>query len=300
MPFRFYLLPILSFLMSSMFSFSVIADTDNSQPGQGMTTIMLKNASDVSSAVAELTAELEQQGFTIPLIVNHSAAASSVDLELAPNQVIFARPPKFIEKRLLRKSDTIGLDMPFKLLVYEDSNGEIKLSVNTLGYLIDRHKIGIRDLVLRMTDKLIEQFGSLANEGLGLISVESAQSVEDTVQALQNAISVNPDVRIPLVLNYKNSSSKKSHKREQKSFPILIVFGNPNVGTPLMQADPRMGIDLPLKFLVWQDQQGQVNITYNEPHFIANRINLQGQDERLDAIANILNKLALAGAGGNS
>ena len=300
MPFRFYLLPILYFLMASMFSFSVIADTENRHPGQGMATVMLKNASDVSSAVAELTAQLEQQGFTIPLIVNHSAAASSVDLELAPNQVIFARPPKFIEKRLLRKSDTIGLDMPFKLLVYEDSNGEIKLSVNTLGYLIDRHKIGIRDFVLRMTDKLIEQFGTLADEGHGLISVESSQSIEDTVQALQDAISVNPDIRIPLVLNYKNSSSKKSHKREQKSFPILIVFGNPNVGTPLMQADPRMGIDLPLKFLVWQDQQGQVNITYNEPHFIANRINLQGQDERLDAIATVLNKLALAGAGGNS
>ena len=297
MPFRFYLLPILYFLMASMFSFSVIADTENRHPGQGMATVMLKNASDVSSAVAELTAQLEQQGFTIPLIVNHSAAASSVDLELALNQVIFARPPKFIEKRLLRKSNTIGLDMPFKLLVYEDSNGDIKLSVNTLGYLIDRHKIGIRDFVLRMTDKLIEQFGTLADEGHGLISVESSQSIEDTVQALQDAISVNPDIRIPLVLNYKNSSSKKSHKREQKSFPVLIVFGNPNVGTPLMQADPRMGIDLPLKFLVWKDQQGQVNITYNDPHFIANRINLQGQDKRLDAIANVLNKLALAGAG---
>lgn len=297
MPFRFYLLPILSFLMASMFSFSVTADTDSRQPGQGMTTIMLKNVSDVSSAIAELTAALEQQGFTIPLTVNHSAAAASVDLELAPNQVIFARPPKFIEKRLLRKSDTIGLDMPFKLLVFEDSNGDIKLSVNTLGYLIDRHKISIRDFVLRMTDKLIEQFGTLADQGHGLISVKSSQSIEDTVQALQDAISVNPDVRIPLVLDYKINSSKKSHKREQKSFPVLIVFGNPNVGTPLMQADPRIGIDLPLKFLVWQDQQGQVNITYNDPHFIANRINLQDQDERLDAIAYVLNKLALAGAG---
>ena len=297
MPFRFYLLPILYFLMASMFSFSVIADTENRHPGQGMATVMLKNASDVSSAVAELTTQLEQQGFTIPLIVNHSAAASSVDLELAPNQVIFSRPPKFIEKRLLRKSDTIGLDMPFKLLVYEDSNGDIKLSVNTLGYLIDRHKIGIRDFVLRMTDKLIEQFGTLADKGHGLISVESSQSIEDTVQALQDAISVNPNVRIPLVLDYKINSSKKSHKREQKLFPVLIVFGNPTVGTPLMQADPRIGIDLPLKFLVWEDQQGQIIITYNDPHFIANRINLQGQDKRLDAIANVLNKLALAGAG---
>ena len=300
MSFRFYSFPFLSILMASIISLSAFADTDNNQPGQGMTTIMLENASDVSSAVAELTAELEQQGFTIPLTVNHSAAATSVDLDLTPNQIIFARPPKFIEKRLLRKSETIGLDMPFKLLVFEDPNGNVKLSVNTLGYLIDRHKIGIRDLVLRMTDKLIEQFGTLGDEGHGLISVKSSQSIEDTVQALQAAISVNPDVRIPLVLNYKNSGSIKSQKRGQKSFPVLIVFGNPNVGTPLMLADPRMGIDLPLKYLVWEDQQGQGLITYNDPHFIARRVNLQGQDERLDAIAKVLKKLALAGAGGDS
>jgi uncharacterized protein (DUF302 family) len=265
-----------------------------------MATIILNNASDVPSAVAELTSELEQQGFTIPLTIDHSTAAASVDLDLAPNQVIFARPPKFLEKRLLRKSDTVGLDLPFKLLVFEDSNGAIKLSVNTLGYLIDRHRIGIKDIVLKMTDKLIGQFGTLGEEGHGVVSVESLQSVDDTAQTLQDAISKNPDVSIPLVLDYKNSESKHSHKREQKSSPILIVFGNPNVGTPLMQADPRIGIDLPLKFLVWKDLQGKVKVTYNDPHFIARRINLQGQEKRLDAIAKVLNKLALIGAGINT
>ncbi|SMG65573.1 hypothetical protein BMETH_358490220832, partial [methanotrophic bacterial endosymbiont of Bathymodiolus sp.] len=43
---------------------------------------------------------MEQRGFTIPLIINHSAAAASVDLELAPSQVIYARPPKVLEKHL--------------------------------------------------------------------------------------------------------------------------------------------------------------------------------------------------------
>ncbi len=291
--FRPYLLPALTILIASIFSFSVIAETDNIT-GHGIVTIILEDKTDVSSAVAELTAELEQQGFTIPLVVNHSAAAENVNLDLAPNQVIFARPPKLLEKRLLRKSNTIGLDLPFKFLVFED-DGNIKLSVNTLGYLIDRHKIHIKDLVLRLTTKLLTQFNTTDNEKQGLITVKSSQSVKDTIQALQNAISANPAAGIPLILEY--GTKNKNHGRYKKSFPILLVFGNPNVGTPLMQTDPRIGIDLPLKFLVWKDKAGQVNITYNDPIFIAKRINLQGQNNRLEAIATALNNLALIASG---
>jgi len=287
--FRPYLLPIISIMVATLLSFSVAADISTT-PGQGMETIILENASDVSSAVTELKYELEQQGFIIALTVNHSAAAASVGLKLAPNQVIFARPPKNLEKKLLRKSETIGLDLPLKFQVFESSNGSINLSVNTLGYLIDRHEVSIRDFVLRMTDKLIEQFNTTPEKGHGLVSVESLLSVEDTVQALQDAISVNPAVRIPLVLDYG---------KNRNSFPVLIVFGNPNIGTLLMQANPRMGIDLPLKFLVWKGKHGQVKITYTDPHFSAGRVNLQGQDGRLDAIAKSLNKLAMIGAGKN-
>ncbi len=294
--FRTNLLPVLTLLITAMFSFSVLAETDNTTE-YGINTTILENKSDVSSAVAELTARLEQHGFTIPLVVNHSAAAESVDLDLAPNQVIFARPPKFLEKRLLRKSNTVGLDLPVKFLVFEDDDGNIKLSINTLGYLIDRHKIHIKDLVLKLTTKLITQFNAMDNKESGLITVQSSLSTKDTVQTLQNAISANPSTQIPLVLEYGDKNSNQKNGRDKKSFPILIVFGNPNVGTPLMQSDPRIGIDLPLKFLVWEDLQGQVNITYNDPLFIAERVSFQGQKKRLEAIAAVLNNLALTASG---
>ncbi len=287
--FRSSLITITSIILATVLSFSLAAD-NSSTSDQGMKTIILENASDVSSSISELKFQLEQQGFTIPLTVNHSRAAESVGLDLAPNQVVFARLPRFLEKRLLRKSHTIGLDLPLKFLVFEDNNGAINLSVNTLGYLIDRHDIKIRDFVLRITDKLIEQFGSSDGENHGLVSIKSLRSIEDTVQALQDTISLNSAARIPLVLNYRKNRHSSS---------VLIVFGNPIVGTPLMQTDPRMGIDLPLKLLVWEDQHGEVNITYNNPRFIAGRIGLQGQDDRLNAIANSLNNIAMIGAGKN-
>jgi uncharacterized protein (DUF302 family) len=52
---------------------------------------------------------------------------------------------------------------------------------------------------------------------------------------------------------------------------VLIIFGNPKVGTPLMQANQSIGLDLPLKFLVWQNAAGRTWLAYNDPEWLADR-----------------------------
>lgn len=242
-------------------------------------------AASVDAAVQILSDRLQRQGFEIPVVVNHSAGAASVDLELRPTQVIFARPPSFLERSLLRRSDTVGLDLPFKYLVFEDEAGDVQVRTNRVGYLIDRHDLRINDFGLYLTDVLTEQFGGNAT---GLITVASQRSLQETVQALQDAINANGAFRIPLVLDFGDGKRRKG--------PVLIVFGNPNAGTPLMQATQEIAIDLPQKFLVSQNRDG-VFITHNDPLFIAQRANLVGEDMRLNAIANALAGFAAAGAG---
>ena len=51
----------------------------------------------------------------------------------------------------------------------------------------------------------------------------------------------------------------------------LIIFGSARAGTPLMQTHPTIGIDLPLKALVWQDAAGKTWLSYNEPAWLAQR-----------------------------
>lgn len=51
----------------------------------------------------------------------------------------------------------------------------------------------------------------------------------------------------------------------------VLIFGNPRAGTPLMQAVRTMGIDLPLKALVWQDEEGRTWLGYNDPSWLAQR-----------------------------
>lgn len=252
----------------------------------------------VPETVNNITQHLQAQGFEVVLTVDHAAAAASVGLDLAPTQVLFARAPRLVERRLLSRSTTTGIDMPLKFLVFEN-DGEIEITANHVGYLLDRHSIRSSDLLLYLLDGSIESVTAAPN---GLITVPSSQSRALTVQSLVDAISANPAFRIPLVLDY--AAEERGGERGRRRHPAganatLIAFGNPNVGTPLMQADQRIGIDLPLKFLVWETADGSVNITYNDPFFLAERHNIQDQAARLSAMSNALANFAQAGAGSN-
>ncbi|HEV7489906.1 MAG TPA: DUF302 domain-containing protein [Rhodanobacteraceae bacterium] len=59
----------------------------------------------------------------------------------------------------------------------------------------------------------------------------------------------------------------------------LFIFGNPKSGTPLMQKSQTLGIDLPLKALLWEDEAGIVWISYNEPGWLARRHGIDGENE---------------------
>ena len=78
---------------------------------------------------------------------------------------------------------------------------------------------------------------------------------------------------------------------------LVVLFGNPRAGTPLMQQDPRVGIELPLRLLVWDDGQ-QTLIGYNDPHQLADLYDVGAQASTLEAMASLLDQLAQEAAGG--
>lgn len=80
----------------------------------------------------------------------------------------------------------------------------------------------------------------------------------------------------------------------------VILFGNPRGGTPLMQAKQTMGIDLPLKALVWQDASGQTWLSYNEPEWLAKRHELSGLDGPLAAMTRALADIATKATSGDA
>jgi uncharacterized protein (DUF302 family) len=124
--------------------------------------------------------------------------------------------------------------------------------------------------------------------GQGLVSATSAYSVDETVNRLQTTLQ---DQGLTVVTTVNHAANAQNVGEELRATQ-LIVFGNPNIGTPLMQSSQTTGIDLPQKFLVWENEAGVVQVTYNDPQYLANRHGITGQDERLNQVATALSNFA--------
>ena len=71
----------------------------------------------------------------------------------------------------------------------------------------------------------------------------------------------------------------------------VIVFGDPRAGTPLMVARPLVGLELPLRVLVWQDPRGRVWVSYNESAFIAQRCGLpDGLEKNIASVPTLIDE----------
>jgi uncharacterized protein (DUF302 family) len=77
----------------------------------------------------------------------------------------------------------------------------------------------------------------------------------------------------------------------------LIIFGNARGGTLLMQSAQTVGIDLPLKVLVWEDTAGKTWISYNEPIWIAQRHSVANAEPVVSKMAAALSVMSKAAAG---
>ena len=108
------------------------------------------------------------------------------------------------------------------------------------------------------------------DNGKGLIDIPSNHSVDETVTKLEGILQAKGITLFALV-DHGGEAAKVGMKIRPTK---LLIFGNPKAGTPLMLAAPSSAIDLPLKILVWEDDQGKVWITYNSSTYLQTRHNL--------------------------
>jgi uncharacterized protein (DUF302 family) len=101
----------------------------------------------------------------------------------------------------------------------------------------------------------------------GLVSRLSRYSVAETVNRLVHLLESK---HIKVFARIDQSREAQAVGMTLRPTEILI-FGDPKLGTPLMQASPLSAIDLPLKALAWEDAAGKVWLTYNSPEFLQDR-----------------------------
>ena len=101
----------------------------------------------------------------------------------------------------------------------------------------------------------------------GLIQTQSPYSVEETIDRFEE---IAQERGLTIFARIDHAAGAETVDQTLRPTEVLI-FGNPQGGTPLMQCAQTVGIDLPLKVLAWEDDQGQVWLGYNDPAYLAQR-----------------------------
>jgi len=120
----------------------------------------------------------------------------------------------------------------------------------------------------------------------GWIIKDSPHSVSETADRLEAAIEESP---AKLVVRLDHQENAQSVGLDMSPATVLF-FGNPKVGTPIMQVNPRAALDLPLRVLVWEEHE-KVRIGYLSAEALAQRYGIQGADEAFGNMAKALNGL---------
>lgn len=137
---------------------------------------------------------------------------------------------------------------------------------------------------------LVLMFSGLASASEGMIALASPYSAQQTADRFEKIITSKGLTLFARINHSKNAAGAGMELRATE----VIIFGNPKVGTPLMQCSQAMGIDLPQKVLVWQDAANKVWLGYNDPKHLQKRHHIKGCEKVLNKISAVLGKLSAA------
>ncbi len=127
-----------------------------------------------------------------------------------------------------------------------------------------------------------------ASAGEGLVTVKSSFAAKETADRVDR---LAKERGMKLFNRIDHAEGARTVGMPLRPTEVLI-FGNPKGGTPLMMCEQSVGIDLPLKMLVWEDENGAVWVGYSDPEVLKDRHGVTGCDEVLGKMKGFLGKLA--------
>ena len=124
----------------------------------------------------------------------------------------------------------------------------------------------------------------------GIVRLKSHYSVNETINRLEDVLR-----KKGMTIFKRVDHSAGAQKVGLELRPTqLLIFGNPKVGTPLMQCSQTAALDLPQKALAYKDASGQVWLAYNDPAYMAKRHDIEGCEKAVAKVTNALAKFSAA------
>jgi uncharacterized protein (DUF302 family) len=242
-------------------------------------TYAVTDSTSLTDAYNGVKAKLEAAGpIGIVAEVNHGAAASNAGLSLRPTRVILFGNPK-LGTPLMQQNLLAGLDLPQKIVFYQQEDNGVIGGYNATEYLASRHNLtdngelttvgnALKKFVEGNTGETVNSASNLTvDKNEGIVLSTTTNSVDSVYNRLRTAIAGNAKLTIVAELDHSANA-----ERVGLTLPAskLIIFGNPAVGSPFMQGQQSAGIDLPVKMLVYDNGSG-TTVAYNAPAWLAER-----------------------------
>jgi len=133
-------------------------------------------------------------------------------------------------------------------------------------------------------------FSTVTQAAEGVITKTSKHSVKQTMDTLEKIVR-DKGFNVAARVNHAAAATKVGETLRPTE---VLIFGNPKLGTLLMQSDQTIGIDLPLKVLVYEDEKGSVTLAYNDPTWLAKRHNIADRDKAFAKMSGALNNFTNA------
>lgn len=164
-----YAAPLLSLLLSLLLSIPAIAahhasghshkPASKASGPKGM--VIIKSQHDVKTTGDRLEKILKEKGMTVFTRINHSAGAKKVDKVLRPTELVIFGNPK-AGTPLMQCAQSVAIDLPQKMLIWQDTDGATWLGYNHPGYLVKRHGINGCEPVIKKITGALKKFATAA------------------------------------------------------------------------------------------------------------------------------------------
>ncbi|WP_375560876.1 DUF302 domain-containing protein [Bernardetia sp. OM2101] len=274
---------------------TILIDENNNAEVQ-MPFVQKSHSKSVDEVYNSIKSAIEaNENLKIIAEVNHSEAAKGIEMEISENRLIIFGNPK-AGTQLMQQNQAVAIDLPMKILVYDD-NGTTKVIYNNASILMNRYEITLPELEEKMNgllDKIsvsdIEepQLHKLQLESIlaDLQTKESSLSVDKASEQLEKLLK---EKEFKLIAKVEHDKAAKNTGLELRS-TRLFIFGKPKVGSQLMKLNSTIGLDLPMKILIWEDENGKTQVSYFKGSFLANRHSIENEEltTKIDGVLDML------------
>ena len=144
----------------------------------------------------------------------------------------------------------------------------------------------MKGFIIVLTMFFLSTTAALAAEGM--ITKTSGHSVKKTMDRFEKIVK-DKGFTVVARVNHAAAAIKSGGTLRPTE---LLIFGNPTLGTQLMQSNQTIGIDLPLKVLIWEDDKGKVTLAYNDPAWLAKRHGITDREKVFAKMAGALGKFS--------